>query len=61
MRMSNFSSTIPVLYNKTTSTPIVQYLAKFLSTPIVKYDKIADSRKMFNPKTQTLLFFSKIQ
>ena len=41
-----------VLYNKTTSTPIIKYLAKFLSTPNVKYEKIADSRKMFNPKTQ---------
>ena len=37
----------PVLYNKTTSIPIVKFLAKFFSTPIVKYEKIADFRKIF--------------
>ena len=47
---------IPVLYNKTNSIPIVKYFAKFLSSPIVKYKKIADSRKIFNPKTPTLFF-----
>ena len=46
-----------VLYNKTTSTPIVKYLAKFLSTPNVKYEKIADSRTILNPKSPTLFFF----
>ena len=52
-------SFVPVLYNKTTSTPIVQYLAKFLSTPIVKHEKIADSRKMINPKTQIQEYIKK--
>ena len=47
---------VPVLYNKTTSIPLVKYLAKFLSTPLVKYEKIADSRKIFNPTTPTLFF-----
>ena len=46
----------PVLYNKTTSIPIVKFLAKFFSTPIVKYEKIEDSRKMFNPITPSLFF-----